>query len=402
MKILHTSDWHLGKKLGSYNRFGEQQEVVDEICAIAEKEDVDCVIIAGDIFDSFNPPIEAVELFYQAISRLGKSSKRAVLVIAGNHDSPDRIEAPDPLARYQGIFFAGYPGSQIPLTHNPDGVSVSHSQEGFAELEHPLWEAPLRLLLTPYASEYRLKTLLNPEEKDEALRQLLQENWNSIATEKMDGKGINLLVSHLFFMKKGGIRPEEPSEGEKPIVHPGGVSEIYTSSLPAQLQYTALGHLHRRQIIDQNVVYSGSPLAYSFSEAMQKKYVELIELSPGKEAKHQPIELKKGKMLVRKKFDNIDEAVAWLEAHQNTLVELSIKTEKYLTVADRKRLSVVHSGIISIIPLLAQNDESNEPEQSIDPGGDVGALFVKYFQASKGQEPNEEILTLFNEITGQE
>jgi exonuclease SbcD len=92
MKILHTADWHLGKKLDNISRLEEQKEVLQEICDIADQQQVDVVIVAGDLFDTFNPPVEATELLYQTLKRLTANGKRPVLAIAGNHDSPDRIE----------------------------------------------------------------------------------------------------------------------------------------------------------------------------------------------------------------------------------------------------------------------------------------------------------------------
>jgi exonuclease SbcD len=86
MKILHTADWHLGKWLDNYPRLPEQKEILEEICEIAEHELVDVVLIAGDLFDTFNPSAEAQELFYKTLRRLGNNGKRAVVAIAGNHD----------------------------------------------------------------------------------------------------------------------------------------------------------------------------------------------------------------------------------------------------------------------------------------------------------------------------
>ena len=113
MKILHTSDWHLGKRLDDFSRIGDQEAVLEEICALAQQEEADAIVIAGDLYDTFNPPAEAIELFYKTVKRLSANGQRAVIAIAGNHDSPERIEAPDPLARACGILFAGFPQVQI-------------------------------------------------------------------------------------------------------------------------------------------------------------------------------------------------------------------------------------------------------------------------------------------------
>ena len=99
MKILHTADWHLGKRLENISRHEEQVAVLDEICQIADDRNVDAVIIAGDLFDVFSPPNESAELFFKTCKRLSNNGLRAVVAIAGNHDSPERIEAPEVLAR---------------------------------------------------------------------------------------------------------------------------------------------------------------------------------------------------------------------------------------------------------------------------------------------------------------
>ena len=124
MKILHTADWHLGKKLEGISRLQEQRAVLEEICAIADHEAVDAVLVAGDLFDTFNPSSEAEELLYKTLKQLSRNGTRAVVAIAGNHDSPERIEAPDPLARACGIIFAGYPNSIVPPFELETGLTV--------------------------------------------------------------------------------------------------------------------------------------------------------------------------------------------------------------------------------------------------------------------------------------
>ena len=271
MKILHTSDWHLGKRLDDFSRMEEQQAVLSEICEIAEFEQVDAVLVAGDLFDTFNPPTEAVDLFYKTLKRLSNNGQRPVIAIAGNHDSPDRIESPDPLARECGIIFSGYPNSHVAPFELESGLTVLQSTEGFVELKVPGNNVPLRILQTPYANEFRLKTCLGQENSEEELRKVLEQKWKELAEKYCDTKGVNILLTHLFMVKKGDELPDEPAD-EKPILHVGGAQAVYTENIPGQIQYTALGHLHRMHRIDSNLqgYYSGSPLSYSFGEANQK------------------------------------------------------------------------------------------------------------------------------------
>jgi len=405
MKLLHTSDWHLGKRLENFSRLEEQQAVLQEICEIADHEQVDAVLIAGDLFDTFNPPTEAVDIFYKFIKRLADNGKRPVIAIAGNHDSPDRIEAPDPLARECGIIFAGYPDSVIPEFELPEGLKITKTTKGFIEIKLPGNEDFLRILLTPYANEFRLKTCLGTENKEEAMRKVLQDNWEELAEKYCDNKGVNLLVSHLFMIKKGDELPEEPDD-EKPILHVGGVQAVFSENIPKQVQYTALGHLHRLRQVDSApcpVYYSGSPLSYSFSEAEQEKYVLIVEAEPGEKAMVRKKKLCKGKKLIRHRAEGIEQAIEWLGDNPDCLIELTMVTETFMSAQERKRLSATHNGIITIIPEVRSADTGiANSKKEIDLKKNMDALFRDYFNYSKGQEPNDEIMKLFSEILSED
>ena len=405
MKILHTSDWHLGKRLEDFSRLEEQQAVLHEICQIADKIKADAILVSGDLFDTFNPPSEAVDLLYKTLKKLTNGGRRPVIAIAGNHDSPDRIEAPDPLARECGIIFVGYPHSIVPEFELETGLKVINSDKGFVELQLPGITAPLRILSTPYANEYRLKTFLGIEDSEKELRKILQENWQNIADKYCDEKGVNILVSHLFMVKKGEPLPEEP-EDEKPILHVGGAQAIYSENIPKQIQYTALGHLHRMHSVDTNpcpIYYSGSPFPYSFSEANQKKYVLDIEVTPGSKASVNQIELTQLKPLLRKRAIGVEDAINWLLENQNALVELILVTDTFLTAKERRKINKAHNNIVSIIPEVTNmEDLTGCPPSSINLSQSMQDLFSEYFLHEKGQDPNKEIMDLFNEILSEE
>lgn len=400
MKILHTADWHLGKRLDNYLRLDEQREVLEEICEIAEREAVDAVIVAGDLFDNFNPSSEAMELLYSTLHRLSANGTRAVVAIAGNHDSPERIEVPDALARACGIVFVGFPNFSVKPIKTRAGLEIIKVDKGFIEIKIPGCNFPLRILLTPYANEQRLKTFLGIVETDDALRVHLQKHWQDLADKYLDNAGFNLLASHLFFMKKGGEIPEEP-EDERPILHIGGASVIYSENVPLQVHYIALGHLHRYQVIDTTpcpIIYSSSPLAYSFSEANQTKYVVLVEAEAGRLVDYKPIALTKGKVLLKKKFDNIDEALLWLTENPNTLVQLTIVSDKYLEASEKKRLLDAHDGLIQIIPEIKNLNNMAGEGMTIDLSMGVEKLFEEYFRNRKGQEVSDELMLLLKEV----
>ncbi len=406
MRFLHTSDWHLGKKLDDFSRLEEQRLVLEEIGEIADREKPDVLLLAGDLFDTFNPPTEAVDLLYKSLKRLTCNGHRPVIAIAGNHDSPDRIEAPDPLARECGIIFAGYPNSLVLPFELESGLKVLNSSEGFLELKIPGTEVPLRLLLTPYANEYRLKAcLLGQENSEEELRTVLQQKWKDLADRYCDTKGINLLMSHLFMVRKGDEFPEEPAD-EKPILHVGGAQAVYTENIPSQVQYTALGHLHRMHRVDSvpcPVYYSGSPLSYSFAEANQTKYILLIDAKPGRPVQVREVELRQGKKLLRKRAVGMEDALSWLKEHPHCLVELTMVTDTFLTALERKQLYAAHPGIVTIIPEVpGATGLAGCPAPGIDLSRSMEELFHDYFKHEKGQDPNPEIMNLFTEILAEE
>ncbi len=284
------------------------------------------------------------------------------------------------------------------------GLKIIKSEEGFIEIQLPGNTTPLRVLLTPYANEIRLKTALGYENNEEELRNVLQQNWSNLANKYCDNRGVNILVSHLFVIEKGDELPEEPAD-EKPILHVGGVQVVYTENIPEQIQYTALGHLHRMHVVDKEtkVFYCGSPLSYSFAEANQQKYVLIFDVNPGEKIKVTEKPLTKGKKLLRYKAAGMEDALNWLTQNPDCLVELTLVTDTFLTAQERRQISAAHNGIVTIIPEVTNpNEFAANNKKSIDLSKNMNELFSDYFKHSKGQEPNHEIMELFTEILSEE
>ncbi|WP_439483452.1 metallophosphoesterase family protein [Cyclobacterium plantarum] len=404
MKILHTADWHLGKKLQEVSRYEEQVLVLEEIVAIAEGNDVDLVLIAGDIFDNFNPSHEAVELLYRTLRKLSNYGKRPVIAISGNHDSTQFIEAPDPLAREMGIFFYGKYDTVIPVGKLDNGLEILDADTGFVSLKLPEVEFPVRILLAPYANEILLRSYLGEKDREEELRSLLAGRWKTLAEKYCDDKGVNLFLGHFFFLKEGE-KPEPEPESERPILHVGGTQALFTHNIPDQVQYAALGHLHRYHAASKTpfpVVYSSSPLAYSFSEAGQQKQVVLIDAKPGEAVSYEAIPITQGRSLERKTFADLQTALEWLEAHPNCFVELTYETEHSIDASTRRSLMKSHDGIINLIPQIKNKLSGGDQQlQVADLEKDMVTLFGMYYQDEKGQKPNPELIAIFKEVISQ-
>jgi DNA repair protein SbcD/Mre11 len=398
MRILHTADWHLGKRLDFFSRIEEQREVLNEICQIAEDNKVDVVVIAGDLFDTFNPPTEASELLYTTAKRLAKNGRIPVIAIAGNHDSPDKINMVDALALSNGIIFIGEPNEQVKKIQLENGFEITRSDVGFIEIKLPNNEVPLRVIHTAFANEIRLKEYLG-EDKQIGLQEMLSHRWNSLVDKYCDDKGVTILTTHLYMLKNSNEIIEEP-DGEKPL-NIGTADLIDSSSVPTAVQYAALGHLHRYQDVGnhQPVIYSSAILPYSFSEAGQQKYVVLVDLEPQKEPVIQRVALTKGRELKRVTFDSVDLAVEWLNNNPTALVELTIETDTFLKAEERKRIQQAHDGIIHLIPKIKSIADGSENTYKAVEIKEVVPLFIDYFKSENGGiEPNDEIMSLFKEI----
>lgn len=403
MRILHTSDWHLGRALEGRNRYSEQRDFIMEIKDIADRERVDLIIIAGDVFDTSNPSAAAEQLFYEGIYELSAGGRRGVVAIAGNHDNPERIKASDPLAEQLGITLLGLP-KDLPLV---SGVSSDRVRRvavglGWLELAVPGCDHSAVVVTLPYPSEQRLKEILtNQLLQEEELQKSYSQRVGTFfanAARQYRKDTVNLCVSHLFVL--GGMA----SESERPI-DVGGACLVAPDMLPSLSQYTALGHLHRPQRVakQQHIRYSGSPLCYSFSEAGQTKAVYLVDCQPGQPAQVEEIYLASGCPLVRwQAKEGMTEAINWCEGQQdsNAWIDLTLHVPEPLKAEEIKLLRSLRPKIINIRPVLP------EMEKLIQLQGreklPVDQLFGQFYQHHHGVEPNEELVKLFLELLQQD
>lgn len=400
MKILHTSDWHLGKYLENRERLPEQMEVLDELCRIAETRQVDLVLIAGDIFDTFVPPAAAEELFFNTIERLSAKGQRAVVIISGNHDSPERLCAAKPLAKSHGIILLGVPGSEAPVFKNDhSGVKVIQSGPGWLELAVGKPEEHAVIISLPYPSESRLEEVLTDSTDEAVLQEAYSAKVGRIFADLNNhyrSDTVNLAVSHLFIA--GG----EVSDSERPI-QLGGALTVEPEKLPEKAQYIALGHLHKPQKVrgaKSPAYYSGSILPYSFSETGYRKGVYLVTVQPGQEATVEKVELQSGKPLVRWiAREGLAQLLEWCasERDRGAWIDVEVHVEHPLSQDEIRNVRSLRSEIINIRPVLSDDPRETQLEDN-RLAKPLQELFVDYYKFKTGVAPKSELTEVFMEI----
>lgn len=366
----------MGRTLEGRSRLKEQEAFLEELVELTRDQQIDLILMAGDVYDSVNPPAAAEGLFYDAAARLTDNGCQLV-AIAGNHDQPERISAVSPLVSRRGITLVGLPV--------PEAVSIHAKRSGERAI----------IAALPYPSESRLAELL-AEDGDEAELRTAYSAKVSRLMRQLAGEfrkdAVNLAMSHIYVL--GGVE----SDSERPI-QVGGAYTVDPSALDIGAQYTALGHLHRPQHVKGSGVirYSGSPLAYSFSEAGQSKSVMLLDITPGAAPVMEEHLLRSGRPLVRWTCrGGLEEAHRWLDEGRdsNAFIDLEISLTEAMSMSDIQSLRKAHEGIIHIRPVYPGRDE--EIAMASRAQMPVHELFRKFYQRqSGGAEPEEELVELF-------
>lgn len=268
MKLLHTSDWHVGKVLKGVHRLEEQRRVLSEIVEIGREERIDLALIAGDLFESSAPSPEAQGLVWDTVLELHDSGSQ-VVVISGNHDYGAMFEALSPLAGAAGVHVLGRP--KAPAEGGVLGIEIAGG-------EH------IQLACLPFLSQRYVVRAAELMAQDAAQNAgTYAERYRAVMTALCVGFStdtVNLVMAHGFV--RGGVL----GGGERDAQN---IEEYWidASVFPPSAQYVALGHLHRTQQLPGGapIWYSGSPIQVDFGEGGDQKYVLLVDIHPGKPAK---------------------------------------------------------------------------------------------------------------------
>lgn len=271
MKLLHTSDWHIGRALYGRKRYDEYEAFLTWLALLIESENIDVLLMAGDVFDSSTPSNRAQELYYRFLCRVAASSNRHVVVIAGNHDSPSFLNAPKELLKFLNIHIIGYASDQP-----ADELLV---------LSGPDHETELIVCAIPYLRDRDIRTAEAGESTEDKEKKIVEgiKNHYRLVCEAAQQKQAELAkpvpiiaMGHLF--AAGGQTVDGDGVRELYI---GSLAQVKKDVFPECIDYMALGHLHVPQRVGGSdfIRYSGSPLPIGFGEAEQGKSINLVEFS---------------------------------------------------------------------------------------------------------------------------
>lgn len=378
MRILHTSDWHIGKKLIRRDRNDEFRAVLCEIAEICERESVELCLVAGDVFDTYTPSAEAENIFFEAVTRIAKTS--AVLIISGNHDDYVRLTASAALAEEHNVYIVGNNFRAIKTRASGKCFPVQ-SDNGYVVFCNDRGEK-VYINTLPYPNEARFK-----EGKTEETFEDKMSRWIAYGERGKREKIPSVLLSHIFVC--GG----SASESERQI-DLGGARLVPTAILP-DCDYIALGHLHKRQKIG-NAYYSGAIMRFSFDESNAVKSVNVFDIGSDGVSNFRQIQLTSIKNLLRLQALDVESGIELLKNNAEAYVELTLHLSEPLTREDVSALSCCEN-LVS----LKTEVESADIEEIAQTKKDKSALelFSGYYFSRFATQPSDELKTLFLEMT---
>lgn len=395
LKILHTGDWHLGKKLFKTSRLPEQQIFLNELKQIIISKNIDALIIAGDIFDTPYPPSDAIRLLSDFLYEVTDNNKCQVYFISGNHDSGRFLETSSPFYKNRNIHVVGEIRNRSP----EDFVFTIRSEKATASL-----------FMLPFFRSFDLITLgkshfpelesLREDSISEYLLMVLKKLFRQYSDNKQDMAKI-LMTHHLF----AGYEASESEQG----VGLSGLDHIPLSILSETFDYVALGHLHKKQVLSKEnpiVVYPGSPIPFRFSET-SKKWLSLIEIDNQNEVQQSFVELSTYRKILKIKTDyatleeKLDEIKKEKSANGlNTLLEVSVcLKEPTPGIADsiREKLKDYPIELVSFNSFIENQTEEKKTVTQFQHLS-TEELFKKFYNIKYGDDCPDDIFSEFTSI----
>jgi exonuclease SbcD len=387
VRFLHSSDWHIGRTVRGRSRDAEHQTVLQELLTLAREHAVDCLLVAGDLFETSTPSAESERLLYSFLQELHGLRVPAVL-IAGNHDHPRRFDAIAPLLRVIDIHALGWPRGPA-----DGGVIELPSRDGreTAVIAALPWVPERQVLDFGHLQQAPAVPLTQYAER-------VQEALAALAAS-FRADTVNVLLAHV--LADGAI--VGPGGGERALHMAWNIYGVNPQALPEHAQYAALGHVHKGQEVRKSAPaawYSGSLLQLDFGEREQEKYVNLVDLHPGRPAEVTQLPVAGGRRLVDVGGPNagvpLNDLPRWRDESGDAWLRVFVDVEMpvaNLTALVRQELpNAVH--VQRVQPRAASADPLPRASLSTE------QLFGRFYASprGRGREPAPETLALFREL----
>lgn len=385
MRILHTSDWHLGKRLFKAERLPEQELFLDWLIDYIHNNRIDVLIVAGDVFDVPTPPNNAQKLFYDFIFKLSQIEDLKTIIIGGNHDSTSLLQIPKSFFESSNCFIRSglCDENERDIVIKKDGVSI-----GFKCL--------------PYFRNFELLNKLRTstdDSVDNELKEFFNEYFSSWkSSEKLSKK---LLIAHHVF---GNYE----MSGSEHAIHLSGIDHFPLSWTKEHFDYLALGHIHKKMTLsdDPPTIYPGAPIPMRFSES-NKKYISIIE-TDGDNLNYELIQIPVFRNIVQLKLtleDYKEELASLIQDSESnelkTFLEIHMELDTPQTgLADTIR-SILEKSNVELLSYFPVNKIERQQKTKSDniTNLTIDDLFSKYFhQKFPGEEPPKELINSFTEL----
>ena len=379
MKFFHLSDLHIGKQLHRYNLKEDQQVILKEVITYAKELRPDAIVIAGDIYDKSVPSAEAVNVFDEFLTDLSEITPEIpILIISGNHDSPDRLKYASEILKRHHIYLAG----NVP-ERPEEHIEKVTLHDAYGEVD---------FYLLPFMKPAYVKNIFvdgTPETYSDAVKEIIKR-------EKIDYKDKrNVLVSHQFYV---GEKAESPETCDSEVFSVGGIDNVDIGSVK-EFDYVALGHLHGAQCIGKpEIRYCGTLLKYSVSESTQNKSLTVVTLK----AKGEKPEIENYPLHplrdVRKKKGTLDEIIKEAqETEKDDYISITL-TDEIDPYKPKEQLERIFSHILEI---RVANQRTRTKLKEMDEElvmKDPFTSFAEFYKEMQGREMNGEEETIMKEI----
>lgn len=398
MRILHTSDWHLGRQLYGKSRYEEQERFLFWLSQLIDEKQVDALLVSGDIFDTTTPSNRSAELYYQFLTRLIKSCCRHVVITAGNHDSPSFLNAPKEILKELKVHLVtGVPGETV-----EDELILLKDEEGTVEMI---------VAAVPYLRESAIRTPALAESVEDKVRNLiagLTQHYHQVAQLAISkreecGRDIPVVaMGHLFAV--GGKTVEDDGVRE---LYVGNLTAVGANIFSSEFDYVALGHLHLAQPVggNENIRYSGSPMPMGFGELSSPKSLVIVEFQ-GREPTLEKIEIPVFQQLVKICGDEeqlVEELKKLIAQEKSIWVELNYEGREVIPDLKGKLDKLVEGSRVEILKFfnpvvvaqIFQESGSEELLEELTPQ----ELFERRLNLEEiTEEKRSSLRVLFNEV----